>query len=89
MLLHMTDIPTVNYSSKLFLQQELSLPNCLTSLSLMLEILLLTIYLIDLNCLTRNLTLLWQLLNCVIHIYTTIYLLFSVYTVLSLRFTSV
>ena len=42
----MPDIPTVNYSTKLFLQQELSLSNHLNSLSLMPIILLLTIHLI-------------------------------------------
>ena len=42
----MTDIPTVNYSTKFFLQQEMSLANCLNSLSLMPVILFLTIHLI-------------------------------------------
>ena len=41
----MTDIPNVNYSTKFFLQQELSLANRLNYLSLMLVILLLTIHL--------------------------------------------
>ena len=39
---YMTDIPTINYSTKLFLQQELSPANHLNSLSLMPVILLLT-----------------------------------------------
>ena len=38
----MTDIPTVNYSTKFFLQQELSLANKRNSLSMMLVIPLLT-----------------------------------------------
>ena len=41
----MTDIPTVNYSTKLFLQQELSLANHLNSPSLIPIILLLTMHL--------------------------------------------
>ena len=42
----MTDIPTVSYSTKFFLQQELSLANHLNSLYLMSIILSLTIRLI-------------------------------------------
>ena len=47
-VVHMTDIPIINYSTKFFLQQELSLDNRLNSLSLMFIIILLTIYLIQL-----------------------------------------
>ena len=55
----MPDIPTVNYSTKLFLQQELSLANHLNSLSLMPIILLLTIHLIAYQqIMTRDLVLL-------------------------------
>ena len=43
---YMTDIPTVSYSTKFFLQQELSLANHLNSLYLMSIILSLTIRLI-------------------------------------------
>ena len=43
----MTDIPTVNYRTKHFLQQELSLANHLNSLYLMPVILLLTIRLMS------------------------------------------
>ena len=43
----MTDIPTVNYSTKFFFQQELSLANRLNSPNRLIPIiLLLTIYLI-------------------------------------------
>ena len=42
----MTDIPTVNYSTKLYLQQELSQANHLNSPSLIPVILLLTMHLI-------------------------------------------
>ena len=42
----MTDIPTVNYYTKFFLEEELPLANCLKSLSLMPVITLLTIHLI-------------------------------------------
>ena len=45
----MIDIPGVNYSTKFFLQQELSLVNRLNSLSLILVILLLTIQLVALT----------------------------------------
>ena len=45
----MIDIPGVNYSTKSFLQQELSLVNRLNSLSLILVILLLTIQLVALT----------------------------------------
>ena len=45
----MIEIPSVNYSTKFFLQQELSLANRLNSLSLMLVIILLTIELIALT----------------------------------------
>ena len=45
-LLHVTDIPTINYSAKYFLEQELSVVNCVNFLYLMSVILLLTIYLI-------------------------------------------
>ena len=45
----MTDIPTVNYTTKFFLQQELSLVNNRNSLSMMLVI-------NSFNCMTRDLT---------------------------------
>ena len=62
----MTDILIVNYSTKFFLEKELSLANHLNSLSLMPVILLLTIHLIAYQQLHDKglcfLTLLWQLL---------------------------
>ena len=42
----MSNIPTVNYSAKFILEQELSLGNCPNSLSLMPLVLLLIIHLI-------------------------------------------
>ena len=63
----MTDIPTVNYSTKLFLQQELSLANHLNSPSLIPIILLLTMHLTAYQQMHNKgpcffFTLLWQLL---------------------------